>query len=90
MWRPFFVEGSMPEIARFYGVTIFMYFDDHPPPHLHARHGRRGLCSRWPMRVAFMANCRRLECAWFVTGYWRTEPNWKMIGGVPRLTSRSR
>ena len=30
----------MPEIARFYGVTIFMYYDEHPPPHLHARHGR--------------------------------------------------
>ena len=26
----------MPEIARFYGIVIRMYFDDHEPPHFHA------------------------------------------------------
>lgn len=26
----------MPEISRFLGVVIRMYFDDHPPPHFHA------------------------------------------------------
>ncbi len=26
----------MPEISRFYGIVIQMYFDDHPPPHFHA------------------------------------------------------
>ena len=26
----------MPEISRFYGIVIRMYFDDHPPPHFHA------------------------------------------------------
>lgn len=25
----------MPEISRFYGIVIKMYFDDHNPPHLH-------------------------------------------------------
>ena len=29
----------MPEIARFYGIIIQMYFDDHPPPHFHAIYG---------------------------------------------------
>ncbi len=29
----------MPEISRFYGIIIRMYFDDHPPPHFHARYG---------------------------------------------------
>jgi hypothetical protein len=29
----------MPEIARFYGIIIYMYFGDHPLPHLHARYG---------------------------------------------------
>jgi hypothetical protein len=28
----------MPEISRFYGVVIQMYFGDHPPPHFHARY----------------------------------------------------
>jgi hypothetical protein len=26
----------MPEISRFYGIVIFMYFKDHFPPHFHA------------------------------------------------------
>lgn len=26
----------MPTVSRFYGIVIRMYFDDHPPPHLHA------------------------------------------------------
>ena len=29
----------MPTISQFYGVTIRMYFDDHPPPHFHAYYG---------------------------------------------------
>jgi hypothetical protein len=29
----------MPEICRFYGIIIRMYFDDHAPPHFHASYG---------------------------------------------------
>ena len=29
----------MPEISRFYGIVIKMYFDDHHPPHFHAEYG---------------------------------------------------
>jgi len=29
----------MPEIARFYGIVIRMYFDDHMPAHFHAFYG---------------------------------------------------
>jgi hypothetical protein len=29
----------MPELARFYGIVIQMYFGDHPPPHFHAIYG---------------------------------------------------
>lgn len=25
----------MPTISRFYGISITMYFGDHPPPHFH-------------------------------------------------------
>jgi hypothetical protein len=28
----------MPEIARFFGIVIHMYFGDHHPPHFHARY----------------------------------------------------
>ena len=29
----------MPEIARFYGLVIKLFFGDHPPPHFHALYG---------------------------------------------------
>ena len=25
----------MPELCRFYGIVIRMYYDEHPPPHFH-------------------------------------------------------
>lgn len=28
----------MPEISRFYGIVIQIYYGDHPPPHFHARY----------------------------------------------------
>ena len=28
----------MPELSRFYGIIIYMYAKDHPPPHFHARY----------------------------------------------------
>ena len=29
----------MPEISRFFGIVISMNFEDHAPPHFHARYG---------------------------------------------------
>jgi hypothetical protein len=29
----------MPEVCRFYGIIIRMYYDDHNPPHFHAHYG---------------------------------------------------
>ena len=26
----------MPEVSRFYGIGIQIYYGDHPPPHFHA------------------------------------------------------
>ncbi len=29
----------MPEISRFFGIIIGMFFNEHNPPHFHARYG---------------------------------------------------
>lgn len=29
----------MPRICYFYGIAIYMYYRDHPPPHFHAIYG---------------------------------------------------
>ena len=31
----------MPEISRFFGIIIAMFFDEHNPPHFHARYGHQ-------------------------------------------------
>lgn len=29
----------MPEISCFYGIVIYMYFNEHNPPHFHVKYG---------------------------------------------------
>jgi hypothetical protein len=33
------MEFDMPEISRFYGIIIAMFYDEHNPPHFHVRYG---------------------------------------------------
>jgi len=29
---------AVPEVSRFFGIRILMYYQDHQPPHFHARY----------------------------------------------------
>lgn len=29
----------MPEVSRFYGIIIALYYNEHNPPHFHAKYG---------------------------------------------------
>jgi hypothetical protein len=29
----------MPEISRFFGIIVAMFYNDHSPPHFHVRYG---------------------------------------------------
>ena len=31
----------MPELSRFFGIIVAMFYNDHPPPHFHVRYGRQ-------------------------------------------------
>lgn len=31
----------MPEISRFFGIIITMYYNEHGPPHFHVRYGNQ-------------------------------------------------
>ncbi len=31
----------MPEISRFFGIVIAMYYNDHAPPHFHAKYSEQ-------------------------------------------------
>src|SRR5438477_3480231 len=42
VWRKCFrlcTNRRMPEICRFYGIIIQIYYGDHPPAHFHALYG---------------------------------------------------
>jgi hypothetical protein len=64
----------MPTIAYFYGIAIQMFYDDHNPPHLHARYGRAKAVIRLTARLS-PANCRRWRRVSSGTGRWRDGPN---------------
>jgi hypothetical protein len=45
-------RGGMPEISRFFGIVIAMYFKEHAPPHFHAKYGsQRGAFSIEDLRL---------------------------------------
>jgi hypothetical protein len=31
----------VPEISRFFGIVVFMNYNDHPPPHFHVRYAEQ-------------------------------------------------
>jgi hypothetical protein len=31
----------MPRVSEFYGIAIYMYYNDHAPPHFHAEYAER-------------------------------------------------
>ncbi|HVX72913.1 MAG TPA: DUF4160 domain-containing protein [Devosia sp.] len=72
----------MPEIARFYGIVIFMYFFDHNPPHLHARHGRAKAVFRLADGKVLRGELPRLGTAmiqnWMVAHRAELEENWRL------------
>ena len=42
----------MPELSRFLGISIMMYFDDHNPPHFHVKYNEyRALISILELKV---------------------------------------
>jgi len=44
----------MPEISRFLGISILMYFEDHNPPHFHVRYNE----FEWVMNIQTLACIR--------------------------------
>jgi len=37
--RSHFRERGLLEVSRFFGIIIAMYYNDHSPPHFHAKYG---------------------------------------------------
>jgi len=78
----------MPQISTFFGITIRMYFGDHPPPHFHAEHqGQRATFDfdGKIVRGAILSRtARRLIEKWALQHQPELRSNWRNIErGLP-------
>ncbi len=71
----------MPTISTFMGVTITMYFDDHAPPHFHARAAEHSAKIRIDVLEIIESNLRRRErrlvLAWAEMHAEELDANWR-------------
>jgi hypothetical protein len=76
-------EGTvvMPTIAWFYGIMIQMYYDDHEPPHFHARYGRAKAIIRISdgetIAGELPPTARRMVHAWALARSAELQDNWR-------------
>ena len=71
----------MPSISMFYGIVIYMYPDDHNPPHFHARY--QGYDAAFDLDGEMIEgtmprNQRKLIAAWTVVHRDELEANWSL------------
>jgi hypothetical protein len=75
--------AAMPEVSRFFGISIRMYFDDHNPPHFHAIYGGEEaeigiapimlLCGKCPRRAFGMV------MEWAAAHQQQLLDNWELL-----------
>ena len=73
-------EGfAMPTIAYFYGIAIRMFYNDHSPPHLHARYGEAKAVSDGAIINGELPPlARRLVRDWTLARRAELEENWRL------------
>lgn len=73
----------MPEISRFLGIVIKMFYADHNPPHFHAVYGRHeGTFSIESLEMTegnLPPRVRGLVIEWASLHRKELEENWKLI-----------
>ena len=79
----------MPEISRFFGIVISMYFDDHMPPHFHARYGGGeaviDIASLDILRGDISSRAHELVMEWAMTHNVELMENWARARARKRL-----
>ena len=72
----------MPEISRFLGIIIAMYYNDHPPPHFHARYGeneiRVEIDTGSIMSGSFPTRAKNLVLEWLELHRDELSEDWKL------------
>lgn len=78
----------MLAISMFYGIVIYMYYQDHMPPHFHARYQGTEACFTFDgglMDGDFPAKQRKLVAAWSVLNADELEADWELARNKQEL-----
>jgi len=69
----------MPELSRFLGIVIYMYFRDHAPAHFHAEYGEFEIIvdiATGEVRGKFPPRAQRLVLEWYALHRSQLLENW--------------
>ena len=73
----------MPRISSFFGIVIEMYYDDHPPPHFHARYGDQSakiaIATGDVIVGSLSGRAQRLVREWVSQHSAELEANWERV-----------
>jgi len=79
----------MPEISRYRGITVYMRYRDHPPPHFHVRYaGNSAIIAIETMRILegqLPARVYDLVAEWGTRHRMFLSENWRRAGARERL-----
>ncbi len=70
----------MPEISRFLGILIAMYYRDHSPPHFHAKYGEYEITvdiGSGNVNGKFPRRALKLVLEWYKLHQAELESNWQ-------------
>jgi Domain of unknown function (DUF4160) len=81
----------VPRLASFYGIVIYMYRPDHPPPHFHAQYGEyvaqielETLCV---IAGSLPARALRLVVEWAQLHPQELQANWELAQALEPLVA---
>lgn len=73
----------MPEISRFYGLVVKMYYNDHNPPHFPVRYGEAegifGIDSLTLLGGNLPPRARRLALEWAALHQNELQERWQQV-----------
>jgi len=79
----------MPEICRFYGIVIQIYYGDHPPAHFHALYGEEvAKIAIETLQIIEREHFRNARWFSFANGREFTNKSCSMRSSVPQPFSR--
>jgi len=78
----------MPELSRFLGIVICMYYREHPPPHFHAEYGEFEITVEIDTGVVtgkFPRRALHLVLEWYALHRAELAENWSLARGKSPL-----